>query len=178
MSADPPPHDLLELCTSTLELLCDANSSHTTAPLKTLFHSSRLPPISIRDYVARIAKYSKCSDVCLVIALVLMDRFLVAAGIPLSHYNVHRMCLTSVMVATKCQDDVYYSNSYYASIGGIPTLEMNKLELTFMTMIQWRTWVQWPEYEEYLAKARRRLLGGSADHHGKEKDDVSQMHVV
>lgn len=62
------------------------------APLRlTLFHGLRPPPISVSAYVERIAKYSKCSPVCFVLALMYLQRAARAdvAYLP-TPLNVHR----------------------------------------------------------------------------------------
>ena len=38
------------------------------------FHGHRIPQISIGDYVMRISKYSKCSNICCVMAFSYMQR--------------------------------------------------------------------------------------------------------
>ncbi len=38
------------------------------------FHGHRSPPISMGDYVLRISKYSKCSNICSVMAYSYMQR--------------------------------------------------------------------------------------------------------
>lgn len=48
--------------------------------------------------------------------------------------NVHRILLSSVMVAAKFLDDFYYSNEFWAKIGGVPNSELNTLELEFLFM--------------------------------------------
>src|SRR4051794_21132908 len=40
----------------------------------TVFHSKRVPGITIRDYLQRIVKCSKCSAESLIMALILIDR--------------------------------------------------------------------------------------------------------
>ena len=40
----------------------------------TVFHSKKIPGISIRDYLVRIIKCSKCSEESLVLALIYIDR--------------------------------------------------------------------------------------------------------
>ena len=46
----------------------------------------------------------------------------------ISSLNVHRLLITSIMLASKFFDDVYYNNAYYARVGGISNSEVNSLE--------------------------------------------------
>ena len=161
--------DCIELCAAVLQWHCTVNSTpalSSLGPQKTSFHSCRVPPISVSDYVARIYRYSKCSPECCVIALVYMDRFLAATATPLTLYNVHRMVLISIMIAAKLRDDIYFSNGYYGSIGGIPRDEINRLETTFLTTCNWALWVEPLNYWEYLEqsalKVRSHSIGPTA----------------
>ncbi len=45
-------------------------------------------------------------------------------AILLTSQNVHRIIITSVVLAMKFLDDLYYTNSYYAKISGIPCAEV------------------------------------------------------
>lgn len=44
----------------------------------------------------------------------------------------------SVLLAAKARDDTYYSNAYYAAIGGISNAEMNKLEGSFLVLVDFK----------------------------------------
>ena len=71
----------------------------------TIFHGSKTPALSIGQYIERIFKYCKCSNSCFVVALVYIDRFLQLMDAYLTSLNVHRLLITSVMVAIKFMDD-------------------------------------------------------------------------
>jgi hypothetical protein len=43
--------------------------------------------------------------------------------------------MTAVVIAIKYHDDEYYKNEFYAKVGGIPKLELNKLESDFLELI-------------------------------------------
>lgn len=71
------------------------------------FHGVRAPSISIAKYLERIYKFTNCSPSCFVVGFVYIDR--VVHRHPESlvvSLNVHRLLLTSVMVASKMLDDV------------------------------------------------------------------------
>ncbi|XP_044502228.1 cyclin-U4-1-like [Mangifera indica] len=98
-----------------------------------VFHGSTRPSISIPSYLERIFKYANCSPSCFIVAYVYLDRFARRQpSLPINSFNVHRLLITSVMVAAKFMDDMYYNNAYYAKVGGISTAEMNFLEVDFL----------------------------------------------
>mmetsp|Transcript_27799 Transcript_27799/g.80607 ORF Transcript_27799/g.80607 Transcript_27799/m.80607 type:complete len:304 (-) Transcript_27799:632-1543(-) len=114
----------------------------------TMFHARTPPPISIEDYLARLAEYYNCSDACLVLALVYIDRAVkYQPQLVIGPLNVHRMLAVALMLAAKFHDDVYYSNSYYGKVAGMSVTEMNRLEETFLKMLRWKLLVQPVEYE-------------------------------
>jgi hypothetical protein len=85
----------------------------------TVFHGLRAPPISIEAYVERLAKYSKCSPICFLFALNFMSALARAdAALQPTMLNVHRLLLTSTMLAAKFTDDRYYNNAFYAKVRG------------------------------------------------------------
>lgn len=72
----------------------------------TVFHGLRAPTISIDKYLDRIYKYSNCSPSCFVVAYILLDRIVQRhPDMPVTSLNVHRLLISSVMVAAKFLDD-------------------------------------------------------------------------
>jgi len=116
----------------------------------TRFHAVRAPQLSIHDYLMRIATYFQCSHECFVLGLVYIDRIVkIHPEFTICSLNIHRLLVTSVMLGAKFFDDVYYSNSYYAKVGGVRTQELNALEALFLRLIEWRLHVLPTEYEQY-----------------------------
>jgi hypothetical protein len=149
----PTPHDVyvVELCGWALNELCMKNRE-TEGQYKSHYHSSRIPGVSVNDYLKRIAKYSRCSPESFVITLIYLDRYTAYTGIPVCYRNVHRLLITIVMVAAKLRDDIYYSNAYYASIGGVTLKELNALEAEMLRCLEWKTWVEPRLYTTYFSE--------------------------
>ncbi|GFZ02871.1 cyclin p4;1 [Actinidia rufa] len=71
------------------------------------FHGLTRPNISIQSYLERIFKYANCSPSCFVVAYVYLDRFVQRQpSLPINSFNIHRLLITSVMVAAKFMDDM------------------------------------------------------------------------
>eukprot|EP00668_Euglena_longa_P011171 GGOE01013553.1.p1 GENE.GGOE01013553.1~~GGOE01013553.1.p1 ORF type:complete len:181 (+),score=24.85 GGOE01013553.1:113-655(+) len=125
----------------------------TSESLK-VFHSLKVPPIGTSEYLNRIVKYAYCSPECFIFALIYLDRLVTAnKNCHITPYNVHRLLITSVLLAAKARDDTYYSNAYYAAIGGISNSEMNKLEGTFLVLVDFNLFVSpetFAQYRTYL----------------------------
>ncbi|GET91415.1 cyc2-like cyclin, putative [Leishmania tarentolae] len=149
--APPEMPPLAQLCALALQHRCDL-SEEVDQNIRSCFHSSRVPSISLWDYVRRFAKYSVCSEECFILAMVLMDRYVCKTRIPITLRNVHRLYITAMTLSVKLRDDSYYSNAYYASIGGVVNAELNVLELELLDIVQWFTWVEKSVYDAYVGR--------------------------
>lgn len=117
----------------------------------TRFHARSIPTnITIHQYLARILKYAPCNNAVLMAILVYMDRLANSKNpFVVNSYNVHRFLIVGVMVATKFFSDVFYTNSHYAKVGGISTVELNQLELEFLFMMNFDLIIQPHEFDKY-----------------------------
>ncbi|KAK7337794.1 hypothetical protein VNO77_18381 [Canavalia gladiata] len=125
----------------------------------TIFHGSEAPNLTITQYMERIFKYSQCSASCFVIAQIYMDRFFQKIGGFLTSFNAHRLLITSLMVAAKFVDDRYYSNAYYAKVGGVSTEEMNMMEIEFLFNLEFKLFVSREVFLKYCEKIDKAVVG-------------------
>ncbi|KAL5566094.1 hypothetical protein UlMin_029258 [Ulmus minor] len=127
-----------------------------------IFHGSKPATLSIREYIERIFKYSNCSTSCFIVAYIYIERFLQKRkGFCLTSLNVHRLLITSVMVAAKFLDDTCENNAYYAQIGGVSTTaEMNDLEMEFLFSLDFRLQVTAEVFANYCRFLEREGDGG------------------
>ncbi|RCV11061.1 hypothetical protein SETIT_2G158200v2 [Setaria italica] len=115
-----------------------ASASAATSPAPaSAFRATARPDISVRSYMARIARFAGCSPACYVVAYVYLDRLLRRGrrgrgALAVDSYSVHRLLITAVLAAVKFMDDVRYNNAYFARVGGISLPEMNYLEVDFL----------------------------------------------
>ncbi|XP_058221748.1 cyclin-U4-1 [Rhododendron vialii] len=152
---------LITYLSSLLQRVAESNDlSGLFHPQKiTVFHGLTRPSISIQSYLERIFQYANCSPSCFVVAYVYLDRFMQKQpSLPINSLNVHRLLITSVMVAAKFMDDMYYNNAYYAKVGGITTAEMNFLEVDFLFGLGFHLNVTPTTFHNYCAYLQRRML--------------------
>ncbi|XP_027336347.1 cyclin-U4-1-like [Abrus precatorius] len=124
-----------------------------------VFHGLTRPNISIQNYLERIFKYANCSPSCFIVAYVYLDRFTQRQpSLPINSFNVHRLLITSVMVAAKFMDDMYYNNAYYAKVGGITKIEMNFLELDFLFGLGFHLNVTPSTFQAYCVHLQREMM--------------------
>ncbi|XP_074592190.1 cyclin-P3-1-like [Curcuma longa] len=120
-----------------------------------VFSGMRAPTLSIQRYIERIFKYANCSPSCFLLGYIYIERFLQQPNICLTSLNVHRLIITSVVIAAKFMDDAFCSNAYYARVGGISTLEMNRLELNFLVSLDFRLHVTVGTFDAYCLRIEK-----------------------
>jgi len=82
--------------------------------------------------------------------LIYMDRLVKRLPyIKIGLLTCHRLVLTCMVVAIKFNDDTFNSNAFYAKVGGINLLELNNLEKTLLTALDFKLCVSPQEFELY-----------------------------
>ncbi|KAG6500850.1 cyclin-P3-1-like isoform X1 [Zingiber officinale] len=143
---------ILETTVAKTENKLDSFEIKETA---SVFSGTRAPTLSIQRYIERIFKYANCSPSCFLLGYIYIERFLEQPNICLTSLNVHRLIITSVVVAAKFMDDAFCNNAYYARVGGISTLEMNILELNFLVSLDFRVHVTVGTFDAYCSRIEK-----------------------
>jgi Cyclin len=102
--------------------------------------------------LSRIHRYASCSNECFILALIYVDRLIQRNNFLLTELNVHRVVVTSVLLAAKFFDDAYYNNAYYAKVGGVLVSEMNGLEVDYLFRINFSLHATPEEFEKYRSE--------------------------
>lgn len=165
---DPQGIALLRVVARVLEELVVANErdgqeAGRAAHEVTKFHGLRAPSIGVCDYLERISRFSGCSNECFVLSLIYIDRLIMRKRIVLDSLNVHRLVITSVMLAAKFFDDHYLDNAHYAAVGGVPRLEVNVLELEFLFLLEFNLHVTAADYYQYHEALRQKSSQTESD---------------
>ncbi|CAI2161960.1 15870_t:CDS:2 [Funneliformis geosporum] len=170
--ANFPVTDTLKMLASLLEKITNANDqlkSHginhvetpppavsvASAPSFTRFHARSVPSIDIHSYLSRILKYCPTTNECFLSLLVYFDRMsknaIATTGKPFSidSFNIHRLIIAGIMVSSKFFSDVFFTNSRYAKVGGLPVSELNQLELEFLILNDFRLAITVEELQRY-----------------------------
>ncbi|KAF9402314.1 hypothetical protein BGX21_010505 [Mortierella sp. AD011] len=86
----------------------------------------------------------------------------VGSKLIINSFNIHRLLITSILVASKFSSDVFYPNVRYARVGGLPLTELNQLELEFLFLSQFELNTTESELQTYgnkLLMYHQRLNG-------------------
>lgn len=70
-------------------------------------------------------------------------------GFAIDSYNVHRLVIAGITVASKFFSDVFYTNARYAKVGGLAVHELNQLELHFLLLTDFRLMIPVSEIQQY-----------------------------
>ncbi|KAF2077618.1 hypothetical protein CYY_001081 [Polysphondylium violaceum] len=111
----------------------------------------KLPMITIEGYISRIIKYSPCSKECFIIILMYIDRLIQKRNFIVNSYNIHRILITSVLIAAKYLDDIFYNNQFYSQVGGVTVKEINIMELDFLKLLSFDLSANSVVYSVYLS---------------------------
>ena len=143
---------ILERVVVNLEAARAANrEEHKLPSIPSRFDSSRVPGITIYDYLARVHQYADCSESCYILAFIYIDRVLQKnPSFVLNKRSVHRLILTSVVMAIKYSDDIYADNMVYSKIGGVSLPEFNGLEIEMLSLLQFDLFVHPQLYAQYV----------------------------
>ena len=117
------------------------------------FHTTKVPQISIYDYLLRIKTYSQLEDTTLIISLILIDRFVQQSNISLNYNNIHRILFTAVLLSIKYNEDNIFTNNYYAEIAGVSVKELFNLENDFLSLVNFNLYIDptlFAQYNLYL----------------------------
>ncbi|KAI8985948.1 cyclin-domain-containing protein [Pilobolus umbonatus] len=183
--ASHPTKDTIKILTFLLEKITSANDKRhsETGSLKipsyTCFHARSIPSISIHAYFTRILKYCPCANECLIALLVYFDRMTLPNSldrppIQIDSYNIHRLIITGLMISSKLYSDVFFTNTRYAKVGGLPVAELNALELEFLCLNDYNVFVTIEELQSYGDKILEHWMSAeeidalaikSVDHH-------------
>lgn len=156
--AQYPTVDTIKALAFLLERMTQANDQLNSNPRRssyTRFHARSIPSVDIQSYLTRIAKYCPCQNESFLSLLVYFDRMskntLSLTGKPfkIDSYNIHRLIIAGITVASKYFDDVFYTNSRYAKVGGLPVSELNSLELEFLVINKFSLSISIAELQRY-----------------------------
>ena len=118
------------------------------------FITKKRPDISIYDFLKRLYKYSKVSENVLILVLIYIDRLKSNRKIGLNYFNIYKLILASFVTAIKFNSDEYYSLGFYAELGGISQKEMTTLEYEFISLLDFKLFVDQKLFDKYLKYLR------------------------
>jgi hypothetical protein len=132
------------------------------------------PSISVKGYLERLFKYTKVSSSTIVMILIYIDRLCNINKLKLTYSIIHKLILSSMVVAIKYNEDKYYPMKFYAKLGGISLLELNFLELYFISLINFNLFIKkelFDKYNDYISSAGNEETESEDENYYEISDD-------
>lgn len=122
------------------------------------FSSTRVPPMSIDQYMTRLVAHGHISSAAVVVASVYLQRCIASSKLRVTVYSVHRVVFAAFVCATKYVDDFVVEDRALRKAGGVTFAEFGALERMFAgDVLGWRLYVDLGEF----AVAAEDLRGGA-----------------
>ena len=165
---------ILNKISELLTGICNENKKEKNLFFKKLkcFYAMSIPLISIKDYLEHIYEYTKINSSTIVLILIYIDRICKILKAKISYYNVHKLILSSMIVASKYNEDgEFYSHKFYAKLGGVSQAEVFNLEYNFVTLLDFNLYVS----EELYCKYYDYLFSSDDDDDNYDFDDDTNI---
>lgn len=115
-----------------------------------LTHKSKAIKVPIEDYINRWSKYAIDDDRVIIIMLVLFSR--IKDIIFINIRTIHRLLASLLIVACKYYYDSPFTNQYYSTVAGLSLADLNYIEESLLTSIEWKVHVSHEEFIDMLDK--------------------------
>ena len=149
--------------------ICDSNSKE----LKTNKNHRIIKPfitinpsIKIKDYLGLFYKYGNMNISTFILMVIYIDRLCNKHKIKLSYLTIHKLFLSSLIVATKYNEDETYFFKIYAKLGGVTISDLEYLELCFVTSLDFDLYINDELYDKYH--------NYFADENSDDDDDIEE----
>ncbi len=128
--------------------------------LNDCFFSKMIPKISIYDYLYRIVKYTKINISTLILSIASITSLMRKTKNEICFNNIYKLIITSCFLNSKFYEDVTFSSNFFAKVGGIPTKELNFLEMEFFRKSEYKLLESEENYKSlynfFLNKSRKK----------------------
>ena len=114
------------------------------------FSCKTIPSLNLTYYLERIKKYTYLENSTLTITLIYCDRICQQSKLILYPNNIHRIFLTSSLLAIKYNEDVFYKNDFYAKVGGVGLELLNYLEFCALKFLDFKLFIDEDLFKSYV----------------------------
>lgn len=125
-----------------------------------VFDSSRIPRISVEDYLERLLMTFECCNTSFIGAVVLLDRLLLNRRLQgrepqrLTAWNIHRLFCTCLVTSVKYNEDFVCGISHYAKAGGVQAKELASMERFLLTALDFDLRARPEQFWSYVCAFR------------------------
>ena len=121
-------------------------------------YSNKIPKIKIEDYITRLYKYSKMEISTLILTYTYIKRFINKENYIISFHNIFRLIMSCSILAIKFNENKVYKNSFYAKIGGFDVDDLNNLEYSIFSRLDFNLRVLDEEFYQMLLNIYKDII--------------------
>ena len=132
-----------------LKDIINENKSNGASAKQDIFYLSFVPPISLRDYINRIMKYSKMDISTLIMAIIYIDNFCDKHRYILTANNIYRILLLACLLSLKFNEDTTVDYNYYSVIAAVSVEDLKNLEFYMYLKLHFSLLVKYDLYKSY-----------------------------
>jgi hypothetical protein len=161
----------IEIISDLLNNICEENKDKSEIINKNIipFMTQNIPSMSIKDYLLRLSQFTKMSESTIIIILIYIDRISNLNNFRLTYKNIYKLILSAMIVAIKYNEDLFYSSTIYAKLGGLSVQELNYLEFHFLILIKFSLFIETDLFEKY--KNNLLSLLDEEDEYNEDEDE-------
>ena len=104
---------------------------------------------TIKDYLEHLYNNAKMNISTIILMIIYIDRLCKMNKIKLTFSIIHKLLLSSLIVAIKYNEDEYNTLKFYAQCGGVSKTELSILEFSFITSIDFNLFVSEDLFNKY-----------------------------
>ena len=146
-------NELLKIVANIIERVINENSVQNHV---SIYNASKTPKMSILDYLIRIVTYSQATKSTVLCTLILLDRFFENNNEEiLTLLNSFKFLGTSLLLASKFNEDVTLSNEDFAKVIGVQLSELNNLENNFIHTLNFDLMISTETFHDYQELMRK-----------------------
>ena len=161
-NASPEETGVLNAVACVLQLTTEQNDN--LQPVQNLprfsFHMEKVPDAGVEDYCRHLGDHFDVTPALYPVLMLYMYRAVSnRKGLVINSFTVHRLLLTSFTLLAKYYEDLHFSNSYYAKVGGLDLEELNALEKEMLTIISFDLSIPPQVYLYYIESLKKHIAG-------------------
>ena len=132
-----------------LKDIINENQSNAKYAQPDIFYLSFFPPISLKDYIKRIMKYTKMEISTLINSIIYIDNFCDKNKYYLTSNNIFRILLSACILSLKFNEDTTVNYKTYADIAAVSVQDLKNLEFYMYLKLHFSLNVKYDLYKSY-----------------------------
>ncbi len=140
---------IIDSISLSLNEIIKDNKARGKSPKQDIFYLGFIPPISIKEYIKNLMKYSNMDISSLITSIIYIDRFCDKNNYNLTKNNIFRILLTACLLSIKFNEDIIVNYKTYSEIACVSVEDLKNLELYMYLKLHFSLHVKYDLYKSY-----------------------------